>query len=351
MLFVLRGVGGVAVGVQLVLLAVAMMGLKPADQPDDGLQVWAQAERIRTGGPLYSAMPVGYGPDVMTGGREYPAMANSPYLPPLASLVVLLPRTDVRTFSLLHHSITLVLFWTYAVILARLASGGWSVRSGLAAHGVLFLFPHATPMLINNNIEPLLWCLFGAAFLVPRLRGAVLMLTAAVKVHAAWPLAFLTMRDARRTLASAGPAGVVISGVVILAMGPCDTITAVLDWLRHIPPALGQGSFQSNNVSLSFLPIRAAVWMGWEYSGGPLPPLARVWLLAASLGAPFLAGAFTMRKSTEMQMTVVFAAALLASPLCWLGYLTALLAPAAWTLGTRHGAEQPGSLTTTSWRA
>lgn len=326
----LRHVGGVAVLLQLAWLTYILT--HPDQMGADSVQVWFQAERIRSGEPLYHPMDM-YGPDVMIGDLHYPLASNSPYLPPIASLVALLPRTEMETFARAAHIVFLAFFWGYAAILGRLGSGRWTFRSAFTAHGFLLLWPGSLLTLAVGNIEPLLWCLFGLAFLNRSLQGALLTAMAGVKVHAAWPLLFLLTRSPRRALGSSLAAAFLLSVVTLAGMGTGAAFRAALDWIANIPPALGQGTFLSANVSLTFLPIRVARWIGWEYGGGPLPGSIRLWLVLSSTLTPLVAGWLTRHRMPEVQMSIVFAAALLASPLCWFGYLTALFAPLAWWVG------------------
>jgi hypothetical protein len=298
----------------------------------DALQIWAQARRIEADVPLYRALPRDYGPDVLI-ERSYPLLDNSPYLPLPASVVSFFPSARPLPFIYGHLLLMLCCFIGFAAIVARLAWGSWTRAGVLAAHGVLVVFPGPMQMLIDNNIDPLLWCLFGLGFVLPGWRAGLLVLIAGVKPHAIWPLLFLLSREPQRTLRTGGLAVGVMTAVMLAAMGPAGLATALVDWLRFIPPALGQGTFLPYNVSLSFLPIRVATVLGWSYTGGPLPEIARLWLLTATVAAPVAVGLLTRRKRVEVQLASVMAAALLASPLCWLGYLTALLAPVAWWHG------------------
>jgi hypothetical protein len=328
----LTGVG--ALVLHLVWLALALGDTRYLGA--DGLQVWAQAERIRAGEPLYTPLPADYGPHVMTGTHDYPIMTHSPYLPPLAALVSLFPRMEPLTFTRLHLVFVFALAWTYAALLTMLVVGRVTPAGWFAAIGVITLIPGSFNVLTVNNIEPLLWCLVGAAYVFPRLRAGMLLAAGAVKVHALWPLIALLLSGQRIALRAAAAAGAVLITVTLLALGFPGTVAAAADWLRHVPAGLGQGTFRWGNISLSFLPLRVARWVGWDYQAGPLPLLPRAWLLAASTVAPILAIGLTRRMTAERKVAIVLAVALLASPLCWSGYLTALLAPAAWALGSEQ---------------
>lgn len=332
----LRAVGQFgAVAVLFELLWLTFILSHPAYMGSDTIQIWFQGERIRESIALYHAMP-GYGPDVMAGPVDYPLVSNSPYLPPLGAVASLLPPISMENFARVSHVFLLIFLWVNSALLGRLVSGKWNLGAAFTAHGLLLLCPGTLLMMASGNIEPLLWCLFGLAFLHPQMRGAALIMMAAVKVHAIWPLLFLLGRYPRQTIRSALPAVMALVAVTVIAMGAKDTLHAGLDWLEFIPPALGQGTFYSRNVSLSFLVVRMTRWGGWEYPGGPLPDLLRAWLLFASVLGPLLVGWIFRRRAPEVQMGAVMAAALLSSPLCWMGYLPALYGPFAWVVGN-HG--------------
>jgi hypothetical protein len=331
------------VGLAAQLIWIAAITMDPGRIGGDAVQIWAQAERIRSEQPLYSPM-LGYGPHMMTGTNEYPLLTHSPYLPPLAALAALAPRTTLPRFAWLQTVMVVILFWVYAAVLARLAVGKWTVDSWLVANGVLIATPGATIMMVKGNIEPLMWTLFGAAFLISR-RGVPLALMAGVKIHAAWPLLFVAVRAPWRTAREIAPTVAILTGIVVAAMGVADSAAAIRAWFQHILPALGQGTFAATNISLSFLPLRIAKWLGWEYVSGPLPPIARVWLIAAGILAPLICGWATRRKPVELQAGAVMAAALLWSPMCWAGYLPSLFAPAAWAAGSMRATSEPERFT------
>ncbi len=311
----------------------------PGPDNVDSPQVWYQSERVRAGAEeLYRRMP-GFGPDVMggSGSTGYP-MDNSPYLPPLASVVALLPRTELVTFQRAWFLVVAFSFWAFAALLARIARGRWSVGGFFFWHGLVVLMPGALLFFLLFNIDPLLWVFFAGAIAYPRFRGAGLVLTTAVKPYAVWAVIAAVWRERWRVVRGAVWAAVGVVLVSVAALGPARLFRVSQQWFTAIPPALGQGAFLSTNWSLSFLVLRVARWTGVShYESGPLSPGWRVWLTAASVAAPFGAWWLTRRWDTRLHLTAVLLASLLFSPLCWNGYLAIGLVFAAVLVGRKKG--------------
>jgi hypothetical protein len=293
----------------------------------DARQLHLAAERVREGGVLYWPWP-DFGPHYNTVAYPYPP-ERIPYPPVLPALLSFLPPMSFQAFTRGAHLVLLVCFWGYAVCLAKLATG----RLSLAAVGicgfVLMIFPGTRSAIEQGNVDPLLWLLLGLALVSVRARGSSFALAAAVKVYGVWPLAFAARRDGRRIVAGAAIAAVASGAVMLLAMGPEGALENVRAWFAHILPVIGQGTFRPFNVSFSFAVIRLAVWAGWEFTPGPLPAVARIYLMSVGIAAPLIAGWLTRRSAAPMQYAVVSCAAVLFAPLCWRSYLPILLAPAA----------------------
>jgi hypothetical protein len=293
----------------------------------DARQLHMAAERVREGAVLYWPWP-DFGPHYNTAEYPYPP-ERIPYPPVLPALLSFLPPMSFHAFARGTHLALLACFWGYAVCLAKLAAG----RISLAAVGicgfVLMIFPGTRSAIEQGNVDPLLWLLLGMALVSVRARGAAFACASAVKVYGVWPLAFAACRDRRRVVVGAGVAAVASGAVMLLAMGPAGAIENVQAWFAHVMPVIGQGTFRPFNVSLSFAVIRLAVWAGWEFTPGPLPAIARIYLMAVGIAAPLIAGWLTRRSPAPMQYAIVSCAAVLIAPLCWRSYLPILLAPAA----------------------
>jgi hypothetical protein len=323
--------GGVALAAQASVAASVIAG--PVRPAWDGVQTWYQAERIRSGQPLYRALP-GYGPHVMaTGieGFEPFSLRDSPHLPTPAAVVALAPRHALETFKAVWVVLLLLALWGFASALAVLAHGSWTLPRFLWWNGLILLTPYAHFTFQIGNIEPVLWLLFALAVLLPaHLATASLAISAAVKPYAAWPLAFSLVRSPRAWPGAAIAAAAVFA-VLIVAMGPADLVRNARDWLAHVPAAMAQGTFHHHNVSVSFGVLRAAYWLGWwDYQPGPIQELwPRVWLTFAQVAGPLAAGMLTRRWDRPYHLSAVMLAALLFSPLCWGSYLAVALVPLA----------------------
>jgi hypothetical protein len=299
--------------------------------------VYTAAERVRTGEPLYWAWPE-YGPHVHTTvGPPYPPERH-PYPPFLASALAPATSLPYVTFAQLWYIPLIVAFWVYAWSLARLALERVDVWSVLIAGQMLTLFPGTYRALSLGQIDPVLWALFGVALVVPALRGAALAASAAVKLYAGWPLLYALRREGTRVLLPA--AAVFLVGFVM--SGTMLGYDILYTWARHMLPVVSQGSFNADNVSLSFAGLRLARVLGWDYVPGPLPVTARVYLTILGIGAPLVVGWLTRRRYAIMQYACVGTAAVLFAPLCWSSYLPLLLVPAAVWLGCWRRAGQPG---------
>ncbi len=304
---------------------------RPGPDHVDSPLLWHQVQKIqRHVVPLYREMP-GFGPDV-AGAPPAPGypVDNAAWLPPLASLVSLLPPSSLVTFQRVWFLAISVAFWGFAAMLGRLASGKWTAEDFLIWHGALVLVPGSLLFLMTYNVDPLLWLLFGAAVTYPTFRGGGLVLQTAVKPYGVWALAAAVAKQGRRVLVQGLAAGLAAVLVCVLAMGPVRLGQVCVEWFRVMPPALAQGGFIGTNWSLSFLPLRVARWAGWwTYVGGPLGPAWRLWLAAASFAGPLATWWVTRRWEVRLHISAVMIAALLLSPLCWKGYLAVALVPAA----------------------
>jgi hypothetical protein len=159
-------------------------------------------------------------------------------------------------------------------------------------------------------------------------RGALLSVSMLVKVYGVWPLLVAISRDRRLII----PAIMVSLAALGLGIGMCGVDSYTM-WATAVLPVAGQGTFDSDNWSLSMGVLRLARWLGWEYTTGPLPQIARGWLSLAAVSGPALTWWWLRVRrpntSSEWQIAWVGTAAALCAPLCWSSYLPLLLAPLA----------------------
>jgi hypothetical protein len=320
---------------------------QPGSPTWDAAQNWYQAERIRTGDRLYWPMPW-YGPHVMAtrmdGFVTFP-IDRSPHLPFPAAIVALTPVRSIDTFAATWIVVLVLAVWSFSSVVAVLAHGRWTVSRFLWWNGLVFLVPYSHYAFQIGNIDPVLWLLFALAIALPaRVGSGALVLSAAVKPFAAWPLAFFLIRT-RETWLAAILAAVAVVTVCVAAIGPLELVRHARDWLAYVPAAMGQGTFHHQNFSLSFGVLRVAYALGWwDYQPGPIVDTwARMWLASAQLAAPVAAGLLTLRWDRRFHLSAVILAALLFNPLCWAYYLTVALVPFAVWWGRRDTAPRRGS--------
>lgn len=290
------------------------------DVQRDVTYVYTAAERVRTGEPLYWPWPE-YGPHVHTEMGPPYVFERHPYPPVLAAVLAPATTLPFTTFARLWYIPLLVSFWIYAWSLTRLALGRADFWTVLVAGQLLTLFPGTYRALSLGQIDPLLWALFGVALVVPALRGAGFATSAVVKLYAGWPLLFAIGREGRRVLVPAlgvAAAGFLVGGLT-LGFGIFFT------WAQTMLPVVSQGTFNADNVSLSFAGLRLARMLGWDYVPGPLPGAARLYLTGVGIAAPLLAGWLTRRARPVLQYACVGCAAVVFAPLCWSSYLPLLL--------------------------
>jgi hypothetical protein len=320
-------------GMALVHLVVQLLVFLPnhwqrRDRYRDVTYLYTAAQRVRTGQPLYRPWPE-YGPHVHTEMGPPYTYDRHPYPPPLASVLAPFSALPFTSFARLWYLPLLAGFWVYAWSLARMARGrtsGWNI---LIAGLLLGIFPGTYRALSLGQIDPILWALFGLALVLPAWRGAAFALSAAVKLYPGWPLLFAIGRERSRVFV---PAAVVALGAVVVS-GFVMGLDSFFSWGRHMLPVLSQGTFNTDNVSLSFAGLRIARGLGWEYVPGPLPVPARIYLALMGIAAPMTAGWLARKSRPAIQYAWVGAAAVLFAPLCWSSYLPLLLVLPALGLG------------------
>lgn len=273
------------------------------------------AMRLKAGDSPYQLWPE-YTPALLPSRFFYP--------PPFLLLARPLVELPYVWFCRAWYLILLAGFWVFAACIGQLASGKWGWRPTLLAGLALGLYPDSYVALGFGNFEPVMWACYGLAFST-RFRGVPLAFAAMMKVHPIWALALVVQKEGKRALI---PALMVLSTGFGLGIWLCGWQNA-LQWWPATSPVISQGTFFDGNISLSFAMLRVVRWLGWGYTGGPLPTWARLYLSLMALGAPLTAIILSRRKPLEMRLALTASATILFSPLCWTMYIPLLFAPAA----------------------
>ena len=315
-----------------------------ADRPRDATAYWAAAERVRAGEPLYTGVEPG--PNVPGVG--------APYLyPPFLAAVLSFVAVDHAAFVRAMLVLGLLCYWFYAACLGRVATGRFSAFATLLWGAALMAGFGAQGAVSAGQIEPLIWALFGAALVFPAARGFALAAAGAAKLYALWPLGLALWRDRRRAAIGAAAAVGLACIAAVAALGARGTVTASMTWLTGVYPSLAQGQFAwglpdggapgwaaylgNGNLSLAFLPLQLAHFAGL-LDGASLPVAARAYLTLAGIAAPAAALWLLRRRSIELRLAGVMAAAVLFGPIFRSTYSPILFAVAAAWAGERRGA-------------
>ncbi len=327
----------IVLGVLFAVLTIFYKIPEPGESPIDAQILWEHAKVIAAGEPPYSPWP-DFGPHYMTEAAPYP-IGRTPYPPFLTvALVPLLPIGDLAFyrgwFVVLVASLAV-----YAATLCKLATGAINLRGTCAAVAALAFYPGTWAPFNTGNVDPVLFASFGIALAYPSARGSGFMAPALVKLYGIWPLALAVKLEGRRVLLG----GVVTLGLGVLMssliLGPVEFLEASLSWFRWLLPTAGQGTWHRWNVSLSFGVLRLLEAAGaWEYVEGPLPLPAKLFLTIMGAAAPIATMLLTKTLVPRLRYALVICAAVLFSPLCWIGYTPLLYAPAAILLGERKRA-------------
>ena len=291
--------------------------LKRTDKGRDSLAYYLVMERIHNNEPIYAGLS--------EQGPHSPAYPLFLYPPVLAGALSVLPHMTFPVFARFWTILLYGAFWVYSATLGKLASGRVTVSGTLVAASVLYFFPGAFRALELGQVDPLLWAFFGLALSFPVSRGFFTMAISIIKPWGIWPFLW-SLTEGYRVWVGAllVLAGSAIMGTLV--MGGVEFVGACHDWLTNVLPSVAQGTWSSDNRSLSFAVLRIAHSAGlWSYEGGALPFWARNWLLACGIGGPLLTGWCFRRKQKKLQLTAVGCIAILASPICWTTYLPVLL--------------------------
>ncbi len=299
------------------------------DSRRDLVLYYLAARSVNASAPLYQARP-DYGPDSKPFEYLYP--------PPFAALIAPLGRLQWLAFARLWTAVLVASFLGYAFGLMRIA-GYRDVGSFGIALALVTLCFGAKRALALGQIDPFLWCVFGASVWTANKRpfwsGALLGLAGLIKIYSVWPLFALP-----KTERAAFWRGALMVGVAGFALGAvvCG-FGSYVQWARAVLPEAAQGTFNPDNYSLSMAGLRAARALGWNYAGGPLTGLPKWWLSFAAIAGPLFTIWATRKLSTRWKLALVGCAAAWCAPLCWSTYLPLALVPLAlgWSEIARRG--------------
>jgi hypothetical protein len=323
----------------LQLLVFIPLQLTRTDTDRDLIQYHIGAERVHDGLSPYE--PMEPGPIRMHRWRYI-------YPPVLVGWIAAAPRAEYVTFARIWIMLLAGCWWVYAVCLSKIATGVVGLRGTLVAGAVLSLMPGGLGTLGVGQADALIWAFAGLAFAFPRMRGAGLLVGAAVKPYLVWAALVGVLRTWRfwrwtlvaALLASVGP---------ILAFGPFGFLRLSLEWVSDVAPTVSQGQFHDPTglvtlrtpwreialpyllpptLSVTYLPLEVARALGWQPSGD-LPFLVRLYLLVVSAGAPLTVAWLLRRRDPSEQLSWTLVAAILFSPMVRSSYLPLLLIPAA----------------------
>ena len=291
------------------------------DKQRDLVLYYLAAQHASAHAPLYTPRP-GYGPDSKPFEYLYP--------PPFAAAIAPLGALPWLTFARGWTVGLLLAFALYALCLTHLsgARGAWA---WVLWTGVLCLFPGASRAVALGQIDPALWLLSGlsvwaVATRARALGGVTLGLASLVKIYAAWPLFAIKRGEGRQQIWG----GALVVGALGLALGAlvCG-IDAYAQWASAVLPVAGQGTFNIDNFSFSMGVLRVAQRLGWDYAGGPLTGLPKLWLSFAAVAGPLLTLWLTRRLELRWRVALITCAAAWCAPLCWSTYLPLALLPVA----------------------
>jgi hypothetical protein len=304
---------------------VAPRELARTDQSRDLLVYWLTAQNVQDHKPIYVKRP-GFGP----GDPNNSIYHQKPvylYSPAFAAVIAPLGNLTFNNFSKLWFLLNFIAFWILAYALAVL-TGEASLRRFLICALIAGIWPGVYDSISYGQVTVMLSAIFAVG-LISKQRSLLWGIATLGKVFYVWPLiAHLTdaakNRRAKVLLRDSLPAIAVIIALICYGGIRCGWESYVI-WVRDILPTLSQGTFQYNNISLSFGVLRLARMAGWHYQGGELPWLPHLWLTLATIIAPLLTWWLMRRQSEKIKYAGIIVASALFAPICWPYYLTTLL--------------------------
>ena len=238
------------------------------------------------------------------------------YSPQFASIMEPLSRLSPAVFLKLWYHLVEAAFWLFCIVLARLSSPkriwpeavfGWSLALAVTP-GVYY----STSL---GQADVFVWLLFalGIACRQPAWFAACLQ----IKPYFFWPTLIGAVRGGRRTAAAIAVTLIVGFGMGLAVCGA----GAFRDWIAAASLVGSEGTFNRDNLSLSFAVLRLARLFGWRYTSGPLPEWAHIYLRTAAVAGPAAAVYLTRKMDARKAAVIGSLAAMLFSPICWTAYL------------------------------
>ena len=298
--------------------------------------MWNRTDRLRDVAVYFdAAVRLKNGLDVYQPWPEY-GVQMTPfrffYAPPFLLLVRPLAGLDFIGFARVWTILLLGAFWIYAACLSKLSTGRWNWKATLVFGMVIDLALRGYATLSLGQFEPFMWMLFGLA-LTTRHRAGFLALATLVKIHPVWAL-LLCLRDGKTRVWK--DVALFCLPALVLSFWLVGTHNWAM-WWPSTQPIASQGTFNSDNWSLSFLVLRALNWFGILANTGSLPASTKIWLSLGAVAGPLLTAYFARLQSRELRLALVACAAIAFAPLCWTLYFPLFLLPLAVWLGERGG--------------
>ncbi len=309
--------GALHLALQFALMVPALWGR--TDRMRDVAVYYDALQRFSRGARVYQPWP-GYGVQ-MTPFRFFYAPPFLLFLRPFAGL-------DFLTFARVWSCLLLVPFWVYAFCLSRLATGRWDAKVALV-FGLAIEFGRGYASISLGQAEPWMWMLFGLA-LTTRTRAGWLALATLVKIHPLWSLC-LALGQSKGAWKSALLFALPVLAASLWLVGTRNWAM----WWPATQPVASQGTFNSDNWSLSFFALRLLHWIGLLKASGTLPAWAKAWLSVCAVGGPLGVMWAARRQSPNLRLALVACAGVLCAPLCWTLYFPLFLLPLAVWLGER----------------
>jgi len=242
------------------------------------------------------------------------------YSPAFALLLVPLSALSPLRFAQVWYALILAAYWVFCGALAKLSARSQIHVEAVLAWGLALAYtPGVYTSMAMGQADALVWAMFGLG--VTWKQQFWLGLCAHIKPYYAWPLAVYGIRAEYKQL---------LTALTVMALGFLAALAVCgpgvfKDWYTTAYLVGSQGTFNSDNISLSFAGIRAARLCGWSSGPGAMPEMARIYLAVMSVMAPVAAAILSRPLSVRRAAIVTLIAALLFAPICWTAYLAVSL--------------------------
>ena len=272
------------------------------DQDRDMVIYYHAAQAASAHQDLYEAWP------------EYtPYMKPSRYFyaPPFAAVTAPLGRLSWQAFCYIWYALMLAAFWTFAFALSRLSGGRFTP---LVCGLLVAIWPNTYFAFSIGQADVFMWALLASATACGRYRGALLAVAAIIKPIVLLPMLVVLWRDRKQVIPATGT----ITLALLVGALVCGLRSYGM-WITEALPVPSRGTFDPDNISISFAVLRIVGYHAW----------AHIWLSLAALSGPCVAIYATRRKSVELQFAVVTIVSMICAPICWTSYLVVGLIPLA----------------------